>query len=377
MDGAVMKFRNVLFWTHLTLGVTAGLFIFSSAVTGMMLAFEPYIVEWSEEDVRYVSPPENATRLSLDLLAEKAQQSKSKGNVSAITIKSDPRASAVVGFGREGSLYINPYTGDVLGGTSKTHKFLHFIEDWHRWLVKRDIGKPIIGASTFAFFILVLSGIYIWWPKSWTVNKLKSITFFNFTLTGKARDWNWHNVIGFWCCIFLLVTTSTGLIMSYQWANNLLFRITGNTPPPPANSPMDKSATKKENSPAPERASWDTLWSTVQQKTTDEWASINIRLPQKAGGTVTATIQEVEVGPGIGRRSQLNMDAATGEVTKWEPFTSLNSGRKARMWARYLHTGEAAGLIGQIVMFLSACGATFLVWTGISMSWHRFRNKSI
>jgi uncharacterized iron-regulated membrane protein len=35
-------------------------------------------------------------------------------------------------------------------------------------------------------------------------------------LAGRARDFNWHNVIGIWCAPVLLVLTLTGAIMSYQ-----------------------------------------------------------------------------------------------------------------------------------------------------------------
>jgi hypothetical protein len=42
---------------------------------------------------------------------------------------------------------LDPDTGHVLGGASKTHKFLHFVEDWHRWLVKKEMdvdGQPVL-----------------------------------------------------------------------------------------------------------------------------------------------------------------------------------------------------------------------------------------
>ncbi len=41
-------------------------------------------------------------------------------------------------------------------------------------------------------------------------------------LRGKARDWNWHNVIGFWSSAVLIVLTLTAAVMSYPWANDLL-----------------------------------------------------------------------------------------------------------------------------------------------------------
>ncbi len=50
-------------------------------------------------------------------------------------------------------------------------------------------------------------------------------------LRGRARDWNWHNVLGIWCAAPLLVIALTGVVMSFPWANTLLFRLSGSNPP--------------------------------------------------------------------------------------------------------------------------------------------------
>lgn len=63
---------------------------------------------------------------------------------------------------------------------------------------------------------------------------MKPSLVFNPQLRGKARDWNWHNVIGFWSSGVLVVLTLTAMVMSYQWANDLLYTLTGSEPPPRA-----------------------------------------------------------------------------------------------------------------------------------------------
>ena len=78
---------------------------------------------------------------------------------------------------------------------------------------------------------------------------------FQFHLRGKARDWNWHNVIGFWSSGVLVVLTLTAAVMSYQWANNLLYTLTGNEPPPRAqrSSPMAQTQERSGQGEAGER----------------------------------------------------------------------------------------------------------------------------
>jgi uncharacterized iron-regulated membrane protein len=103
------------------------------------------------------------------------------------------------------------------------------------------------------------------------------------------------------------------------------------------------------------------------------WTSIFLRLPQRPGGPATAFIQEpAPPGPGPIPRSTLTLDSTTGAVSKWEPYSRANAGRKLRMWFRYLHTGEAFGIVGQAVAGLASAGGVVLVWTGLSLAWRRF-----
>jgi uncharacterized iron-regulated membrane protein len=81
---------------------------------------------------------------------------------------------------------------------------------------------------------------------------------------------------------------------------------------------------------------------------------------------------------GLDLRVMLTLDPRTGEIVKKEPFSNYNLGRRLRMWARWAHTGEAAGLAGQFVAGLASAGAAILVWTGGALSCRRFfwRRKS-
>jgi len=87
---------------------------------------------------------------------------------------------------------------------------------------------------------------------------------------------------------------------------------------------------------------------------------------------VTFFIQE-PVGWHPSPRSQLVLDAVTADVVKWEPFAGQNMGMRLRAWVRPLHTGAAAGLVGQTIASLASAGGTVLVWTGVALAWRRFR----
>jgi uncharacterized iron-regulated membrane protein len=120
-----MRLRNIIFWTHLLAGVIAGLVIFTMSFTGVVLMYEPQISEYSERNARWVTPGPQAQRLSLDELVAKVREANPDARPAFITIKSDLAASVIVNLGRENTVFINPYTGELLGGLSATHNWLH------------------------------------------------------------------------------------------------------------------------------------------------------------------------------------------------------------------------------------------------------------
>jgi len=363
--------RKILFWVHLSAGLAAGAVVAVMAVTGIALSFEPRIVAWAEKGVRAVTPPPGARRISADALVALAQAARPEAKVTGVTLKSDPAASAFVGFGREGGLYVNPYTGEILGKGSRAHDFMHAVEDIHRWLGSRERGKPVTGAATMALFFLVLSGLSLWWPRAWSWEKAKSITVLNPRLSGKARDFQWHHVIGFWGAPFFLVTTLTGLVMSYTWMNNLLFRMTGNAPP----AAQGNAPSGGGGAPLPPPEGLDRFFTAAATRSPG-WVSAGLRFPAKPEAPVTVSIQEP---PSVSRhpnpRSQLSLDPATGAVLKWESFAEQNAGKKLRAWVKPIHTGEAGGWVGQGIAALSATGLLFMVWTGWALAWRRFRSR--
>jgi uncharacterized iron-regulated membrane protein len=266
-----------------------------------------------------------------------------------------------------------------LGKGSKLQSWFNDVTDWHRWLGRegegRAMARGITGACNLAFFWLAVTGVYLWWPRTWHWRGLKTSLLFNPRLSGKARDWNWHNVIGFWSSSVLVVLTVSAAVMSYPWANDLLYTLTGSEPPPRSQGSVPASqATRRTLREEPQTrrpgASFDVMLARAQQQM-PEWATIMIRLPARDDGAVTVSLQEAQP-PHPFARSQLTLDRATGEVVKWEPYSNSSPGRKLRSYLRGLHTGEALGSIGQTIAGLASLGGCFLVWTGFAMAWRRF-----
>ncbi|MEZ5345820.1 MAG: PepSY-associated TM helix domain-containing protein [Pyrinomonadaceae bacterium] len=366
------NFRKVIFWTHLTSGIFAGIFIFLMCVTGAIIAFEPDVLDLVEKEMRYVRPPgENAQKLPLRELVTRVTQKYPEAKPTSVLIKNDSNSAVVISMGREGKFYVNPYNGEITGtGAKNWEEFFGFFERMHRWLAldgdARTVGKGLNDASNLLFAFLAISGLYIWFPRNVSWRGFKSILWFRRGLKGKAKNFNWHNTIGFWSSLVLIILTITGVVISYQWAGNLVYTLTGNELPPRRQRSGPDTKTKQ---PFMLPDNFDQLASKAKNHTT--WNSITMNLPvdEKAEFTVDEGIYWNKFG-----RSNLTIDAKTGEVTKWEPYGEQNSGRKLRSWIRFTHTGETGGFIGQLIAFLACIGGAFLVWTGIALSLNRFKN---
>jgi uncharacterized iron-regulated membrane protein len=232
----IRQLRSGLFWIHFALGMAGGLFILNMAVSGILISYERQILDFAEQGQRKVKRP-GPQPLDVETLINRLRQSYPDKGFTGIVVYSDPSASVQFTVGREeGVLYVDRYTGGVLGqGHRALRDFFRFATGWHRWLAlegtQRPIGKAVTGAVSLTFFTLLLSGIVLWLPLKWSRKTLKQGIVFNPRVKGRARHWNWHRVIAFWCAPLLLLVTLTGIIMSYDWANDLIFRLTGSPIP--------------------------------------------------------------------------------------------------------------------------------------------------
>ena len=369
------RFRKILFWCHLPIGVTGGLIILIMSVTGVLLTYERQITAWADTTgYRVASGSQPATRIPLETVIANARAAQSSDPTS-VTRRADPLAPVEVAFGREAPLFVDPYSGQVLGsGSQKVRSFFRVVTDWHRWLGaqgdNRPIAKAITGACNLGFLFLVMSGFYLWWPKQLNLRSIKRNIWFKKNLRGPARNFNWHNTIGFWSAVPLFIVVISATVISYTWAGNLVYRLAGENPPAPrvANNQQPNSRPAKTLDTASLK-NLDELWAVALTQVND-WRSVSMRMPGASDGRVTFTIDKGNGGQPQ-HRAQLTLDRQSGGVVNWEPFSTFSRGRQIRSLLRFAHTGEVAGIAGQTIAGLVSAGGAFLVWTGLALSFRR------
>ena len=233
-----LPLRRFVFWMHLAAGVSAGLVILIMSVTGVILAYEKQIVRWADGVSGPPLTPGQA-RLPIDEVIARAGAVQAGVTAGAVTVRRQVDAPVEVNFGQKGTVFVHAYTGEILGtGSARTRAFFRSVMEWHRWIALKDArratGKAITGVSNLVFLFIVLSGFYLWWPRAWTWTQFRQVLWFRRGLPGKARDFNWHHVIGLLVFMPLAAIVWSGVgDFGYPWASDLTFRMAGETPPRP------------------------------------------------------------------------------------------------------------------------------------------------
>jgi uncharacterized iron-regulated membrane protein len=363
-------FRKIIFWLHLGCGVCVGLVVLMMSVTGLILTYERQLLARADQ-AYYAKPPAKAQRLSLDVLIEAADQIPDFV-ASSITIAANPTAPVQLQAGRRESHYLNPYTGEIYSPRSQAlDNFFGVVTRWHRWFnlegEKREWGRAITGVSNLGFLFLVVSGLFLWLPKIYRWAAFKMRLWFSANPNAAARDFNWHHVFGIWAALPLLVIVPTATVFNYSWANNLIYTLAGEIPP--QRGQAEPSSKTGDTNPTALRQSYESLFLTASQSVAD-WRKITLSIGNQPEVSVS-----IDTGNGgqPQKRHNLTLSAATGAVVRSEPFASQSAGRKARSWIRFLHTGEALGIVGQTVAGFASLAAVILVWTGLALALRRLQ----
>lgn len=368
-----MTLKKLIGTIHLWLGLTSGLVVFVVAITGCVLVFELEIKQLTQSHL-FVEPPANGKLLppsALRKIAEKAMP----GKLADGALYGQRNRSAEVGFYNFDPEYyyvvsINPYTGQVLNVWNEDEDFFHNVLHGHNslWLPD-EIGKPIVAWATVIFVVMLLSGLVLWWPKN------RSAASQRFSIKWKAawrrKNYDLHNVLGFYVLLFGLTFALTGLVWSFQWYSQALYRVTGGEGSDAyVIPPSDTTVTRTVSSPM---QAVDQVWMNYQRSFPDH-KGINLSFPQDPIASIYSYINYRE-GTYYKVDYHYYNQYSVKEISASGPFSGVYAkapfaGVLRRM--NYdLHVGAIGGLAGKILAFFASLICASLPATGLLIWWGR------
>ncbi|HEX2218246.1 MAG TPA: PepSY-associated TM helix domain-containing protein [Gemmatimonadales bacterium] len=364
----------MLFWCHLAVGTAIGLVVLIMAITGVILAYQRQVLDWIAARHAVASPPADTGRLALDSLVARARAAAGDRRVGGLTVRADSRMPVAATLEDRSSLFLDPYTGAVLGTDAGPRGFFAAVERIHRSIAYQgrtrwETGTALTGAANLGFLFLILTGFVLWWPRTISRRAFGRVLAFARGARGKARDWNWHHVLGFWSAPALVVIVVGAAFISYDWPERLIERAYGLPPSEQTagggSGPERGSGGRGGDLPP---LSLDSAWTRAMARV-GRWHSVQLRFPED-GGQISMTVLHT----GVLRPDERSSVSFTPDgAVRRQGYQDLDPARQVRGWMRFLHTGEALGIPGQTVAALVSAATALLVWTGLALAWRRLR----
>ena len=352
--------KKLLFQLHWLLGISAGLVLALMGVTGaaysfqdeLLRLFNPEVLQVEVRDTGVLPPAELIPRI------ERASQQRVVG----LTLELDSGHAArahlapAPGERRGPSVYVDPYSGDVLG-TPDGQAFFDLMLRLHRFLAMGDTGKQITAASTLALIFFCLSGLYLRWPRQ-ALNWRAWLTL-DWARRGRAFNWDLHAVAGTWCLLFYLCAALTGLYWSYDWYREGLTRLLSSEP---AGQERGRRGPPPAGGERPE-VNYPAVWAGLQAAAGPGLSAYSLRLPGAPGQPLTVFYRLADAAHERAL-NQLGLEPLSGAVTHHQRYAERPFGDQLLASVYALHVGSYFGLSGRILMFLTSLAMPLFAITG-------------
>ena len=367
-----MKENTAKFWIgriHLWLGISSGLVVFIMAITGCIYAFQAEIQDMTQP-YRFVEIQQTPVLPPSTLRAIAEEQLPGK-HIHAVMYNKPGRAAQVFFYAYEPEayyygVYLNPYTGQVLKVADLDHNFFGFILDGHFYLWLPDaVGQPVVATATLVFVAMLITGLVLWWPKNRKVSKQR------FTIKWNARwrrkNYDLHNVLGFYAMVIGLVLGITGLVWGFQWFASSLYWTAGGDKTLMYLEPQSDTTQVGQASAVPIDRVWELM---KREHPTAE--GIEVHVPETASGPIAANAYpsgdtywqtDYRYFDQYSLR-ELQVDHIYGR------FANTAAADKLIRMNYDIHTGAIIGLPGKILMFFASLIIAslpitgFLIWKG-------------
>jgi sulfite reductase (NADPH) flavoprotein alpha-component len=366
--------KKTLFQLHWFFGISAGLVLALMGITGAMVSFQDEILSALNPSVLQVEK-QLAGVLPPAELVERIEAASGK-KVSMLTVESDSGNAARVWFTpppgeRRGEMrYFNPYTAEFLG-EARGQDFFGLMLQLHRFLAMGDSGRQITGACTLILVFFCLSGLYLRWPRQW--KSWRAWLTLDWKKKGRSFNWDLHSVAGTWCLVFYLLAALTGLSWSYEWYNKGLTRLLSDSPQEERMRGGRGGRGPAPEGPAPS-ADYAAMWSSIYSAAGPQLSSYNIRMPPVAGQPATVYYL-LKTSPHERALNQITLHPATGVVKRVDRYSEKTFKAQLLTSIYALHVGSYFGIVGRIILTITALSMPLFFVTGWLLYLDRRRKK--
>ena len=332
---------NKWFWKwHFIAGIISLPFILVLSITGAI-----YLCKADYETPRQQHIKEVVVQgapISLQKQWEIANKNAIKKPNAVILSTSANQATEFVSgrFGGKSSLYINPYSGKVSGEIISKETDMFKIRKLHGELLMGKFGTKIIELIASWMVVLILTGLYIWWPgRGW---KIKG--FFIPRINEGKRTFfrDLHSITGVWISGLLLLVLAGGFPWTDVFGSNFkeIQKITN------TGYPSSWNGHQIQSKPTGNTLTLDQMVAKAQDLALP--GTVMLHLPKSPKGVFSVSNQNPS---DLNTQKKIHFDLYSGKQIKSNDWSDVGILMRGRMWVMAFHQGEFGAWSWWLMLF--------------------------
>jgi uncharacterized iron-regulated membrane protein len=355
-----MKLRQLAFTLHRYVGVTVGLLLVLIGLTGSLLVFDNETESFLNPELLRVTP--QGERLSIESILSTARKTYPELKLEHISVPQEPNEVYTITTSHDYiSIYVNPYTGSVLGSRLWRQSYKGFLYDLHVSLFACETGVIVVAMGGLLLVLLSATGVILW--PGW--RRLVSGLKIRWRSPWRLVNYDLHKVAGILSVVFLVLIASTGVAMSFWTQSEQALYWLTHTPKlaesidvPASDKPplmLDELLTKADASLPSAKTILVDLPSTPQKA-----LRVRKKLPQETDPYGWSFVY---------------LDQYSGSVLRVDNALKATLAGQINNSLYTLHIGAFGGLKMRILYMFIGLVPTVLTLTGLAIWWSRTYNR--
>ena len=365
----LLRRNQFLFNLHLILSIIFAVPLLVVGVTGAILSYQHELEELI--NLNAVKVEKTGEMLSVEqILQSFSEQTGVKQPARLVLPKSENEAIKIYANNNDAYL-VDPYTAQIIGKDYGV-AFVRVAMSLHRNLgfaltgnkTAGEVGKQIVGASTVAMIVLVISGVWLHFPR--LKRKFAEAVKPNFKLKKYALFHNLHTSFGVLSAAIYLIICLTGLMWSYRWYNGAvteLFVSEQNLP---------KETVQKDGAPAKAEGKKNVEYKfSDAQKAYEIFKSSGIEYKEfslmlAAGDKINVRYYEPDA-PNTARPKMTAVNVKDGKMAEQKQTEGITVGM-VKSTNYQLHAGYFFGIAGKILWSVVSLLMALFIFSGFYMT---------
>lgn len=372
-SGFSKRARKVFFFLHLWLGLVVGLWFAMMGLTGSVCAWLPELIPLEmKAKFPHQKPMADAPQISVSRAVAAMQKAHPESKPEQLAFVGTPYSRfpyyifSMTHVSPTSFCLVDPYSGKVNPTIRVEDLWIGVVAHFHANLLLDAKGLMANGVGSLLGVVMLLSGLWLWWPS--TMRQLKLRMSFKRGAPLKRRLYDLHNVMGIYLYGVIFIVTLTGALLALngvteEGVEKAIDRRAGIEVKPVV---VKVRGARLHDDELVRRAKVANIGMTLT----------GVSRPTKKDAPFSAFFENPT--PGFLGGSHLDLDPYTGKVLRFERDRDASPGHKVITLSNDLHFGLFGGVATKLLYTVAGILPLGLFITGVWMWWRKKarRNKN-